>query len=212
MQSCIEAGVNGVNPPGTANQTASTTEDSAVTITLQALMPNDNTPIFSITGNGPLNGSLGSISAASCTSGSCSATVLFTPNTDFNGSDSFNFKVTDGSLESNVATVSISVPEVNDAVTANGDAAVTTENMTLNLGVATLTGNDSAGPANESAQILSLINVTATADTHGSVTLANGVVSYSPILATADRRHSTIRFVTMVQPEVRLTSCALSEL
>ena len=143
-------------------------------------MPNDNTPIFSITGNGPLNGSLGSISAASCTSGSCSATVLFTPNPDFNGSDSFNFKVTDGSLESNVATVSISVPEVNDAVTANGDAAVTTENMTLNLTAATLTGNDSAGPANESAQIFSLINVSATADTHGSVTLANGVVSYSP--------------------------------
>ena len=39
----------------------------------------------------------------------------YTPAKDFNGSDSFTFKASDGALDSNIATVSISVAAVNDA-------------------------------------------------------------------------------------------------
>src|SRR5262249_53164247 len=39
----------------------------------------------------------------------------YTPAANYNGSDSFTFKVNDGQLDSNVATVSISITPVNDA-------------------------------------------------------------------------------------------------
>jgi hypothetical protein len=52
----------------------------------------------------------------------------YTPNPDFNGSDSFTFKANDGSLDSNVATVSLTVNPLNNApaITSNGggDSAI----------------------------------------------------------------------------------------
>jgi VCBS repeat-containing protein len=43
-----------------------------------------------------------------------SGTYSYTPNSNFNGTDSFTFKANDGSLDSNVATVSLTVNPVND--------------------------------------------------------------------------------------------------
>ena len=39
----------------------------------------------------------------------------YTPNLNFNGTDSFTYKATNGGRESNVATVTITVNPVNDA-------------------------------------------------------------------------------------------------
>ena len=62
---------------------------------------------------GPSHGSLGAVSAATCTpsgSGSnCTATVTYTPTTGYSGPDSFTFKANDGTLNSNTATESITV-------------------------------------------------------------------------------------------------------
>jgi hypothetical protein len=41
-------------------------------------------------------------------------------------------------------------------------------------------GNDSTGPANESLQFLTVTSVSATANTHGTVSLSNGIVTYTP--------------------------------
>ncbi len=109
VENCVEAGFDGTNAPGTANQSALTLEDTPVTITLQAVRSNNNTLTFSIVGPGPSHGSLGSISAASCSGGDCSATVTYTPGLDYSGSDSFNFRASDGSINSNTSTVSITV-------------------------------------------------------------------------------------------------------
>ena len=179
VQACIEAGTNGSNPPGTANQTAGTAEDSPVTITLQGLRPDQNTLTFSVVDN-PLHGSLGSVGAASCSGGSCTATVSYTPGSDYNGADSFTFKASDGGTDSNTSTVSINITEVNDPVVANDDLATATEDTPLNISAASLTTNDSAGPANESSQTMNVTSVTATANTHGSVMLSSGTISYSP--------------------------------
>src|SRR5207244_3765469 len=51
----------------------------------------------------------------------------FTPSANYNGPDSFTFQASDGSLSSNIATVSITVTPVNDAPVANNGSATTAE-------------------------------------------------------------------------------------
>ncbi|MGB9367492.1 MAG: Ig-like domain-containing protein, partial [Xanthobacteraceae bacterium] len=48
-------------------------------------------------------------------------TFSYTPNADFNGSDSFTFKANDGFADSNVATINITVAPVNDAPVINSN-------------------------------------------------------------------------------------------
>jgi len=180
VQNCVEAGTNGINPPGTANQSANTLEDMPVTITLRAALPNNNTPTFSVVGAGPTHGSLGGVSAASCLNGDCVATVTYAPGPDYNGGDSFNFKVNDGNVDSNVSTVSVNVAAVNDPPMAANDAKSTSQDTSLNFPAGDLTANDVAGPANENGQTLTVTGVIASANTHGTVSLSGGMVIYSP--------------------------------
>ena len=169
IENAVEAGVNGVNPPGLENQSVSVTEDVAKTFTLSAATATSNPLTYTITST-PLHGTL---------SGS-GATQTYTPEPDFNGTDSFTFKVSDGALTSNSATVTISVLEVNDAPTAANDAKSSDEDTTLQFAASDLTSNDAAGPANESGQTLTVTGVAATADTHGSVASSGGIVTYLP--------------------------------
>ncbi len=103
--------VNEVNiAPVAADDTASTDEDMPVNITLPEAEDVD-VPVqgltYSLVG-GPANGS------ASITDD----VVLYTPAANFNGTDSFTYKVTDSDdAESNIATITITVDPVNDAPT-----------------------------------------------------------------------------------------------
>src|SRR5438876_7891421 len=99
-------------------------------------------------------GSLGSVGSSSCSNGTCTANVNYTPGADFNGSDSFTFRANDGSVHSNTSTVSIGVTEVNDSPSASDDSKTAQEDTPLSFSSSDLTANDSAGPANESAQSL----------------------------------------------------------
>jgi endonuclease G len=180
VQNCVEAGTNGTNPPGTANQSANTMEDTPVTITLHAALPNNNTPTISVVGGGPAQGSLGGFGAVSCTNGDCIATVIYAPGPDYNGGDSFNFKVNDGNVDSNVSTVNINITAVNDPPAAANDAKSTSQDTPLNFPAGDLTANDVAGPANENGQTLTVTGVSATANTHGTVALSGGMIIYSP--------------------------------
>lgn len=65
--------------------------------------------------------------------------LRYTPAADYFGPDSFTFKVTDGALESGIATVSITVLPVNDAPVAEGQSLSTPEDTSLTI---TLTGSD----------------------------------------------------------------------
>ena len=49
----------------------------------------------------------------------------YAPAADFNGGDSFSFKANDGALDSNTASVAITVAPVNDAPVLGGDDAIT---------------------------------------------------------------------------------------
>jgi hypothetical protein len=168
IQACIEAGTNGNNPPGTSDGSISTAEDNSVNVTLNAVSPGGSLTYTIVTppAHGQLTGS--------------DANRTYAPDPDYNGPDSFTFKVNDGSHDSNTSTVTISVTEVNDAPTANSDTAATDEDTQVNISALDLATNDSAGPANESSQTLTVTTVSSTVDTHGSVVLNSGIVTYTP--------------------------------
>src|ERR1051325_9644669 len=169
IQNAIEAGTDGTNPPGTSGQSVTTAEDNSTNITLTAVSP-----------GGPLTYSIVNPPAHGQLTGS-DENRSYQPDLNYNGPDSFTFKVNDGSHDSNTSTVSITVTEVNDPPTANDDnAGSTDEDLALTISAADLTVNDQAGPANESVQTVTVTSVSSTADTHGSVSLDNGTITYTP--------------------------------
>jgi hypothetical protein len=132
--------------PTATSVSTSTPEDAAVSVPLAGSDPDGNSLTRSIVAN-PTHGGLGAIT---------SGAVTYTPDPDYHGPDSFTFKVNDGSADSNVATVSLTVSSVNDAPTftlpASPDRTVAEDAsaQTVN-GFATAL---SPGPADESAQTL----------------------------------------------------------
>jgi CSLREA domain-containing protein len=99
-------GVTAVNDPPTANgQTVTVDEDTPKLITLDGSDVDGDALIFRIV-LAPLHGNLSGAGASR----------TYTPAADFNGSDSFTYRVIDTSgVESAPATVNISVAAVNDA-------------------------------------------------------------------------------------------------
>ena len=82
----------------------------------------------------------------------------YTPNLDFNGADSFSFKANDGALDSNVATVSLTVSPVNDAPSfAKGADQVSNEDVRGAQAVAGWATAISAGPADEAGQTVAFV-------------------------------------------------------
>jgi hypothetical protein len=95
------------NPaPTAANDSATTNEDTAVTISVLA---NDNDP----------DGDPLTITAASANNGSvvrnADGTLTYTPNTNFNGTDTITYTISDGQGGTATATVTVAVTAVNDA-------------------------------------------------------------------------------------------------
>src|SRR5262249_28813460 len=75
----------------------------------------------------------------------CTAKVTYTPNPNFSGSDSFTFKVNDGSVDSNTATVTVNVGAVPDRPVATSQGPLVTPEDTPKL--VTLSGMDVDGDA-----------------------------------------------------------------
>ena len=126
--------VNGVNDaPVAQNQAVGGPQDQPLTIVLVGTdVDVPSTLSYSIV-TAPTSGTL---------SPGIGATRTYTPNTGFRGNDSFTFRVNDGLLNSNTATVSISINSVNQAPTANGQSVTTAEDTQLTI---TLTGSDPDG-------------------------------------------------------------------
>jgi DNA/RNA endonuclease G (NUC1) len=170
IQNAIEAGTNGVNKPGAGNESVTADEDTAKSITLIGVSPTNAGITYSIVAP-PSHGNLTGTGSSQ----------TYTPATDYFGSDSFTYKINDGTGDSNTATVTIVVREVNDTPVATDDTASSTpRNTPLTFAASTLTTNDSAGPSNESSQTLTVSSVTATATTHGTVSLTSGQITYTP--------------------------------
>jgi uncharacterized protein (TIGR03437 family) len=120
----IDLTVKNVNRAPTANnQAVVVDEDMSLAIKLEGADPDGDRLGFTIVDR-PANGRL---------SGSA-PNITYTPNQNFAGADRFTFKVNDGEIDSNIATVAITVKPVNDAPQLNmpGDQAVS-EGQPINL-------------------------------------------------------------------------------
>jgi VCBS repeat-containing protein len=99
------------------------------------VLGNDTDPegdsLHAVLGSGPSHGILALHADGSFT---------YTPTANFNGSDSFTYRATDGRLESNLATVTLTVTATNDAptvtVAAGGTCGGNDHSGTVNLAVA----------------------------------------------------------------------------
>lgn len=97
-----------VNDPPVANaQSATLDEDTALAITLTGWDVESDALSFAVT-TPPTHGSLSGVAPS----------LTYSPNSDYFGPDSFIFKVSDGQLDSALATMSLTVNPVNDAPVA----------------------------------------------------------------------------------------------
>jgi len=108
-----------VGTPNTApvanDQSVTTSEDTAVPVTLTG-SDVEGSPLSFTVVTPPAHGALSGTAP----------NLTYTPAPDYNGADSFTFRVNDGSLDGNVATVSITVDPVNDAPVAHDVLSVLT--------------------------------------------------------------------------------------
>ena len=99
----------------------------------------------------------------------------YTPAADFNGTDTFTYRASDGSAQSNPATVTITVTAVNDAPTAADDTYSTAEDTALTVARPACSANDSDPDSS------TLTAAVVTGPGHGTLTLnANGAFTYTP--------------------------------
>ena len=164
--------VNPVNDaPVAANDAFTTDEDTTLNIAAPGVLANDNDvdgdTLTSILVDDVANGTL-SLNA--------DGSFDYTPNANFNGADSFTYRANDGSVESDIVTVAITVNPVNDAPVANDDSYSTDEDNTLTVDVA---GGVLSNDADVDGDALTA--VLASDVSNGSLTLnADGSFDYTP--------------------------------
>ncbi|MDF7808671.1 Ig-like domain-containing protein [Pontiellaceae bacterium B12219] len=121
-----------VNTAPVANSSSvSVNEDSSVSITLSGSDADGDSLSYAVVSQ-PANGSLSGTAP----------NLTYIPDADYSGSDSFTFRVNDGSVNSADATVSITVNEVNIAPVANAQSVSVDEDRSAGI---TLSGSDADG-------------------------------------------------------------------
>ena len=103
-------------------------------------------------------------------------TFQYIPEANFHGTDSFTYRASDGQLESNLATVTITIASINDAPTAAANDYSVAEDGKLNVSVAQgVLANDS--DVENNALVASLVSP----PSRGTLTLnADGSFVYTP--------------------------------
>lgn len=174
----ITVTVNEVNSAPVANdQSVTVAEDNAgFAITLTG-SDADHDPVDTLTYSivdFPDHGSLQSLSSLNPVV-PADHIVTYIPVANYNGPDSFTFKIYDGHVYSNIATVSITVTPVNDAPTADNDSYNALKGVSLNIAAPGVLGND------EDIDEDALTAVIAVNASHGIVTLnSDGSFTYVP--------------------------------
>ncbi|HKS26423.1 MAG TPA: Calx-beta domain-containing protein [Pyrinomonadaceae bacterium] len=171
MQDTFVLTVNAVNDaPVAVNDSYTTDEDTPLNVAAPGVLGNDTDidgpNMTAVVVNNPANGTV---------TLNPNGSFLYTPKQDFSGADSFTYKANDGSGDSNVATVNITVNAVNDAPVAVNDSYSTNENTPLNVAAPGVLGNDTDIDSGSRTAAI------ATNPANGTVTLnSNGSFLYTP--------------------------------
>ena len=169
----VNVTVNAVNDePVAENDTATTDEDTANDIAAPGVLGNDtdidDDSLTAVKVTDPAHGSVTLNDDGSFT---------YTPNANYSGPDSFTYKANDGTADSNVATVSITVTAVNDAPVAEEDSYEVAEDQTFIIAEPGVLANDT--DVDNPAADLTAVQVSGPA--HGTLTLnGNGSFAYTP--------------------------------
>ncbi|MDC3287438.1 Ig-like domain-containing protein [Candidatus Marinimicrobia bacterium] len=153
--------VNAINDTPTSSEVSgSSDEDTAIDITLSATDVDQDNLTYSIVsdvGNG--------------TSSISGSTLTYTPNQDWNGTDTFTYKVNDGTVDSNTSNGTITIASINDAPIANDMTISTNETRFISLDI-TLDATDVDGDN---------LTYTIVSDaSNATTTLSNNIITYIP--------------------------------
>jgi VCBS repeat-containing protein len=100
------------------------TEDTLLSVAAPGILANDTDsdgdPLSAVLATGPVHGTLTLIADGRFT---------FAPVANYHGPDSFTYRASDGTVQSEIATVSITVAAVNDSPLANADLYSVAEDM-----------------------------------------------------------------------------------
>ena len=160
--------VTGTNDaPVAGDDAAATSEDTPVSIAVLANdSDGDSASLTPVIVTGPIGGSL-TVAA--------DGSITYAPAANFNGTDSFTYRVSDGEAQSGLATVTITVQAVNDAPTAGADSFSVDEDATLHVTDPGVLGNDSDADGDSIGAML------VTGPAHGGLTFNfDGSFSYTP--------------------------------
>jgi hypothetical protein len=147
------------DPPNASDSSESTAEDTPLSSSVSATDVDGDTLTFALVGAAPT----GLVFNAN-------GSFTYTPPANFHGPVSFQFKANDGTVDSNTATVAITVTPVNDAPTAANDSKSTPEDTQLSASV----------PAASDVDGDALTYATTGAAPAGLVFNANGTYTYTP--------------------------------
>jgi len=163
--------INPVNDaPSAVDNAWSTQEDGTLVVVAPGVLGNDSdiegTSLTAVLGSNVSHGTL---------SLSSDGSFIYTPSADFNGADSFTYRANDGTDNSGIATVSLTVVGVNDPPQASDDIYEVTKGDTLSEDAPGLLANDSDVDGN------TLTAVLVSDVSHGALTLnSDGSFTYTP--------------------------------
>jgi len=154
----VSVTVSPVNDKPTANDaTAATLENQSVDVTLSGADIDGDALTFVAT-----NGANGTVSVVG-------STATYTPNANFSGTDTFTYVANDGTVDSDAATVTVTITQVNSAPVAQGIGAVTNEDTAVAV---TFAATDADGDA--------LSYSVATQPANGTVEVSGSTATYTP--------------------------------
>ncbi|MGE5611777.1 MAG: Ig-like domain-containing protein, partial [Bacillota bacterium] len=178
-----EAGVPNHSPVA-SDLSVSLDEDASASVSLCASDADGNSLTYKLL-SGPTHGTL--IGTA--------PNLVYTPDANYNGSDTFTYLANDGTVDSLSATVSITVKVVNDAPSFTKGAD---QSAQAGAGTQTVVGwaaNRSVGPANESGQTFTFLALT---DNDGLFAVKpainpSGTLTYTPAASVSGTAIVTVQ-------------------
>jgi VCBS repeat-containing protein/parallel beta-helix repeat protein len=158
------------SPPNAVSDSYSVAEDMTLVVATAGVLANDTDA-----NSDPLTVALVGTTSNGTLTLNADGSFTYSPNPNFNGTDSFTYRINDGSANSNLAAVTITVYPLNDAPVANNDGFNASEDSALTVPAAGVRENDTDLDGDSISVIL------VSGPNNGTLTLnPDGSFSYMP--------------------------------